>query len=198
MKKKIVIAILICFGLFLGYSVLGAVEYQRIPSDYYILENTTTTFNVELEGCPEGSNSWTIQIWDKFARKAPPPPIPPSHYSPCYSTSTLSQSWQIIFPISDYTAVSYWCYASDICSMPPIEVGPQYFLEGDREGVIFEVVSTLPPPTFVRINKNFVAGIVTYVKKLVGSGLTPFLVMIIGLPFAFVVIKKIIALIPKK
>lgn len=68
----------------------------------------------------------------------------------------------------------------------------------DITQVYVEVDYYIPTPfSFVVITTDIVTSTLAYVGKAV-SGLEPFLFMIIGIPFAFVVIKKVINLIPKK
>ncbi len=55
-----------------------------------------------------------------------------------------------------------------------------------------------PPPPYIELDESFPAGIVSYVRAFVGSGIAPLLAVFIGIPFAFVVIRKVIDLMPKK
>lgn len=64
---------------------------------------------------------------------------------------------------------------------------------------VYETWTTpIPVSPFVETDENFVAGIISYVRAWIGSGIFPLLAMFIGIPFAFVVIRRVITLVPKK
>lgn len=105
---------------------------------------------------------------------------------------------------TDKQAVIYATYnIVEVCDSEHLELCLTEIDCGNAGGYWYSGIcnATPPPPPppgeYFGITTGFATGTLAYIGQAV-SGLGPFLFLIIGLPFAFIVIKKVIALVPKK
>ncbi len=208
MKTKIII-LLVFIGLFLF--AFNTFAYYTTPAGDgdppYIGDTMTFYFEQsDIDGCPAGQIKFNVWygIWS--------PPDQIQAFESGYTTSSVSYSTTTIEGY--YSAESY-------CSNPPAWINPladtiyhisEYPPVCDSEhlylcitqstcltynGYWYNETCNVWPP-YIETNENFVAGIISYMRGWIGSGISPLLAVFIGLPFAFVVLKKVINLMPKK
>lgn len=202
MKKKITITILIGLGLFLGITKVFALlpnpyypdevsDYSREPARYEI--TSPVDFSVVLSEYPtplcDGLGYWNIGVeggenyyYDEFL-----PNIPSSTLTTEVVDFDLAEDY--------YTEVSLYCYEFATSTGGSYEwVGAIEY--GTEEEPAF-IVSVFPVE-WLPVSPNFVEKTLDYVRAFLGSGMFPFIAMIIGIPLSFVIIRKVIALMPKK
>ena len=116
-----------------------------------------------------------------------------SYYSPCYPPAT-EQTWITNLPEKQYMVVQAEFWAGENCSG---DKGSNN-LEWNNENPIFEVVMPpLPPPPLVELPTNALASTTAYIGELF-SAISVFIWLVIGIPLAFFVIKKVMSILPKK
>ena len=183
MKKKIIVTILVLGILFFGVSkVFGAFEYERTPSEYSIFNPVTFDVSFITSDCPATTTIWRIGGADDT-------------YETIFSSewvdiATTTGIFEINVPLATYYYIGLGCWADEENRQT---LNPLEFDEGNP---LFEVLSSEPTP-FIETDEIFVAGVIGYVRGWLGSGIFPLLAMFIGIPLAFVVIKRVIALLPQ-
>ena len=192
MKKKIAITILVGLGLFLGSNVLGIVTYERTPAGYTISNPISFEVNEGGSWCVVESAGSALSWYLEFTN---------DDFVEFYSTDCvpISQDNNVFIenlPIDVYVGVDLNCCGFDDCR----DYSWRRSLEDAAGFPVFEVIELPPPPpplTFIPISTNFVSSALAYVGYAT-TGLGPLLYLVIGAPFAFWVIRKVIALVPKK
>jgi len=187
--------------LLVPFFVSGAVTYERTPSGYTI-ENPVS-FDVAVDSfsdlvCPEGyQNYWEIYLWtgaeegQAFERA----------YG-CNASSTLSQYEEDTLPVGDYTSVDINCYDTlEDCEADPYcstSCSSGINLEGvSYPEILFEVVEGETSGEIVTINSGFISGFLDYIGQLF-SDLKYLIILIIGLPLAFWVVKRVVEVFREK
>lgn len=172
--KKIILISLILTGLFLGFSILAEPSYERISKGYF-LQNP-----IKFDITDVGGNSWRLNIWDMDSGY---------NFGQCRASTTQGIIEETLL-LKKYQRVLVQWFNYENC----VSVAGSYSAEYDGGNPIFEII----PVQWLPVTNDFTAGIIGYVRAFVGSGMFPFIAMIIGIPFAFVILRKVIELVPKK
>lgn len=175
--KKLFAIILV--GLFMPIFCFGAVNYDRNPSGYYIKNPVifSVSFDNFIDICPTptGRTHWKIE-----ARGT-------NYWSPKYASTTKNVVWEKVFPVG--TSVDR---VRIIC----LDIGENYYggadLEYNAGNDIFEIVEY-----DMFFTGGTAVGDTTGVITDLFAGLGPFLWAFMGIPLGFVVVKRIIKIIPK-
>jgi len=174
MKKIITITILSILGISLATFVFAEPDYERISKGYF-LQNPVKFDVTNVEG-----ESWRIRLDDMNDGY---------NFDECYA-STTQGIVETNFLLKKYKRVVIQWFNYGDCS----SVAGSYTAEYDAGNPIFEIIAV----QWLPVTNDFTAGIIGYVRAFVGSGMFPFIAMIIGIPFAFVVLKRVINLMPKE
>jgi hypothetical protein len=184
MKKFLFFSILL-FGI-LSFGIAKAVDifYERTPSGATINEGTPISFSVDnvlaIWGIdPFFSLSYNLKIFDISDNLVAT--------SPCYTSD--DQTWtKSDLPVGKYGAIRYsWSRDTD-CD-------PVYSTGGLEEPPSFEVVETPPSvPPIISGMGGAVSGSAGLMGKIT-SDLAPYIALILGLPFGFWGIRKVIGLV---
>lgn len=193
MKKKIAIITLVGLGLFLGISNVFAFTITQYPSDTEITSPVTFDLEVSREEMEDfcvtttdpvmlswvfsfdDGSGWTGGHWIEGGVTADE--VATGVYSRTYIFPT---GWDIRVEGVELEYDDSWGVCWDYWP-----ANPTFTITGQR-GL-----------NFVEIPNLFVGSTLAYIGSAV-TGLSPILYVIIGVPFAFVVIRKVIALMPKK
>lgn len=207
MKTKLFLVVILVGGLlFVGFNVFSTtaystpdlVSYSRTAG--YTIENPIT-ISVEVSQFPR-----TYTFTDYCASQAKcywgltlsyiDPETGYEEYESFgtyVASTTLSIERTIAVPLREYSAVNLVAGVNETDENWSWISYEEWDI-GEEDDPIFEVVAV----SWLPFTDNFIGGIIGYVRGWLGSGIFPLLAMFIGIPLAFVVIKRVIALLPKK
>ena len=176
MKQKFLIfgflGLLACFGLFFPTKIFGAWDYQRTPANFTISNPISFYASNDYPPC---DTWWGFQLYNDAGGYI---------YSPQYPVAQTSATWEATLPIDKYTAVRL---TGDNCS-------PLSFFEAYNSEGIFEVVEAPMPFTMFTIDyASFATDSLGYVGQLFTDAWV-IIALVIGLPVAFYVVRRVIAL----
>ena len=174
MKKIITITILSILGISLATFVFAIPDYERLSKGYF-LQNP---IKFDITGI--AGNSWRLNVYDMDSGY---------NFGQCRASTTQGVIEETL-PLKKYQRVVIQWFGDENCG----PIAGSDAAEYDSGNPIFEII----PVQWLPVTNDFTAGIIGYVRAFVGSGMFPFIAMIIGIPFAFVVIRKVIDLVPKK
>lgn len=185
MKNKILILILA--GLFLPVFVFAEASYERTPAGYFI--ESPITIETDIATTCEGLLSWKMSIWQTYQL---PCTQPNCYASECYLVSEPSKIWIVDLPAEEYVGTSYTCFSELSCVPPPALA---FWLEYDEGNIVFEVVAEGPEYNILpSVNTT---GILAYAGRIF-TDLEGIVILLIGIPVGFLVIKKAIGLVKKR
>ena len=181
-NKKIIVLSL--FGLLLGSSAFAInPDYQRIPSDYTI----TNPVNFEVSHNDVCSifaeHYYRLQIVDLEG-------ILPIHWTEIVDCSIPTYTFEETLELGTYYQVLFHCVGSEGVSYSAWSV------EDINAGLdpIFEVVEGEPELAIIPVDPNLPTDMLGYAGILF-TDLGSLIIMAVGVPMGFVVIKKVISLI---
>lgn len=173
-KKKIIVLSVV--GLLSAGLVFGADIYTRNPSGFSISNPVSLRFQGALDN-PE-VHSWKFKVNNM---------IMVDYFSDCFTTN--DETWTNDFPLSQYSWVRIMTWTDDVCSVGEND----WTLEYDEMSPIFEVVPP-PPYNYVPIDPNLPMDMLAFAGEMFND-LGSLITLAVGVPMAFVVIKKVISLI---
>lgn len=181
-KNFIIFSILFTGILLLPVFVFGATSYLRTPSGYTISD--PISFFVSWENfhdiCWQGDNVWGLAYEKKDWT---------SIYSECISSDINSYTFIENLPLTEYVRVGIVC-GVDVCNKNSFSNPLEYI-------PYFQTIFKIIPPPLLTLPENAISNSVAYIGDLINS-ISVFIWLFIGVPLGFVVIKKIIKIMPKK
>lgn len=169
--------------IFIPFSVFSAVIYERTPSDYTIESPVNISVSIDdfYVVCSRRPN-WQIEIYNTNWETA--------FWSEIFTSTTLSASVDFDLPVDSYIYVDICCFLEgEDCGDSDYD----YTLEYNNDNPIFEIIEPVSP---FALPINSVNSTIAYIGDLFTS-IGGFIWLIIGIPLGFIVIKRVIALMPK-
>jgi hypothetical protein len=184
--KKILALVGIAFFVLPGLA-FGAITYSRSPTGSGDILSPLTidvSFDDYLAdlNCIETDTDWIIYFdyGDGYNTQL---------YSYDVPSTTLSNVFIVDLPPADYGTIEVACYPN---------TGNSVSLEGDDTYTIFTIISASLTP-LITFPTSTASDLTANVSSLISDpGLLTLVVLVVAVPFGFYVIKKLIALIPKK
>lgn len=168
------------------FVVLGAVDYQRTPSGFYVSSPITIDLSFDAwaeTGCDElGQNYWGVIIYGT-------PPDWTEFISEFVASTTKSISAEFSLSVGQECGLVSFACSIDGETLNN-DGNEQEEIDGGQTP-IFEVIGNI-----ITITSQSVASTTAYIGDLINS-ISDFLWLIIGIPLGFVVIKKAMFFIPK-
>lgn len=186
--KKLFAIILV--GLLLPTFSFAILTYERNPSDFTFrspVEISVSVDNfdeIDVYVWPEVMNYWTIFVYKTSWEDL--------YYDPILvASTTLSHTFTIDLPVGSYISVDAMVCPNSTFEgrNPPCEYG--VFLEYDEDNPIFEITGPLFELPITSVGST--TGILNDLLNDIG----PFIWLFIGIPLGFVVVKRIIKIIPR-
>lgn len=182
-KNNFKILIFVSIFLFIGSNIFGAYptevsSYTRSPSGFLI--KNPVSFSVELSEYPtplcDSYAYWNISVDgldDLFLDNI--------------ASTTLTLAKEKTLDIGEYTFVKLWCYETSTSTDGSQVVGELEYNDGNT---IFEVIENY----YFDIGTEFATGTLAYAGQFF-TDLNLIIILAVGLPMGFWVIRKIISLV---
>jgi hypothetical protein len=179
--KFLIVGLFFLAGLLFSMPVFA---YTRTPTGSVI--TNPVNFAGTRASAPCGScNYWKLSYKKYHAERI--------NFGTCYTWAQWNYNETINLPVGKYASIYIQWFAYSDCSG---NFYPNYMvdLEGDswydRGNVIFELPPP-PPPPIITLPTNMATGMLAYAGQLF-TDLSPIVLILIGLPFAFLIIVRIL------
>ena len=186
-NKYTILLLLLLGGILYAFSAFGAVSYSRSPAG----ENITSPVSISasFDSISEtglSTDYWTIAV-DTEAGEI-------TTILPCVSSSTLSNSGDMSFPINTEAISVYTIGNNDLdeCNIGAGNVGINF----ESNDIIFKIISGVVVSNNYLSVPSLASSDLLGLVSIIFNDFWSIIALIIGVPLSFVIINKIISLMP--